>query len=158
MCHDTPEGDDTDDSASLSTNQSPTTLVGDFNGHVKGMEHTSYNRVDPSLGIDTAVFTLDPQFDAHQITGSPMGVSRPSMAKSQWAKPEETDSDSWTSLVVDGCDPPPPFDMPDLVCSPMVFRGRNCSRKRLYLTTHEDDVDAEKSQKLALSSAYSPFY
>ena len=149
MCHDTPEGDDSDDTASLSTNQSPAMLVGDYNGHVdrqKDVERASYNRLAHALGTDT-IFTLDSPFDANQMTGIPIGVSRPSMAKSQWTKPEETDTDSWTSLVVEGSDQPPPFDMPDLVCPPVVLQGQDRSKQRFHRLPRMKTTSMQKSPK-----------
>jgi hypothetical protein len=126
MYHDTPEGDESDDSASLSTHHSPTAIAGDQNGQVegpKGFGGASYNRLPYSLDVDAGLTPIpEASFDVHQMT-APMDTSRGRMAKRQWTKPEEVDTEAWLRLVVEGGDPPHAlfdagpagFDLPDLV-------------------------------------------
>ena len=132
MCHDTPDENESDDSASPSTHQNRSTLGVDLSGQgpspdrQKEIERVSSIHLPHSLGMDPAfVSVLDPPFDPQQITGSAMDVNRPRVvARGHWAaKTEEADPDSWSRIVVEGSDPPPALfnasssglDLPDLV-------------------------------------------
>jgi hypothetical protein len=142
VCHETPEGDESDDSTCLSIHQNQSTLAGDVNGHAqaqasdrqKDFERASYNHLARSLELDTAfVSILDPPFDAHQIPGSAMDTGKPrEVTRGHFAaKSEEADTDSWTRLVVEGCHPPPVFfdtsstglDLPDLVSLSEIIKS-----------------------------------
>lgn len=151
VCQDTPEGDESDDSASLSTNQSQSALAGDVNGQVDGQkdyERVSYDSLTHSLGLDPVFTALEPPFDAHQVNGSPMDASKPRIVRCQWAKEEE--SDSWNGLVVEGSDPPPSLfnasssglDLPDMVSpSLMVTRRKVMSWNRTIALLYADEGD-----------------